>query len=372
MTDIAEGTAASAGGAWRYCAESIQRTFADHRALYACAILFCGLTFAASLYWGIPLPFSASFVFIETLAQFGLLALGLAAAVQCTRMIRRGEDGSAILAMGRWLRAKALAGDRPGNAFHSLVTFSPLMIAFTALKDEIPVIQPFDWDRTFAHWDRVLGGGILPWQVLQPILGHPPITAAINFVYDFWFVIMFGALMWQAFAAHGSRLRTQFLLSFAFAWFIAGNVLATVFSSAGPCFYGHFFAHDPYAAQMVYLRQVAHSWPVWSVHVQDLLWQSYVSGSGAVSGISAMPSMHVTVAVLIALLCQGAGRRLGKAGWAFAVVIVIGSIHLAWHYAVDSIAAIVLAVVFWQAAGWLARLQERRVPAASSPRAAEA
>lgn len=349
----------------RHCATSIRHTFPDHRAIYLCSILFCSLTIGAALAWNIPLPFSASLFFIEMLGQLVLVLAALAAGIELIRMMRRGEPGSATYALAARLKQLALADDRVGNMFHSLVTFTPLMITFAALKDAIPAIHPFAWDQTFMHWDRMLGFGHLPWQLLQPLVGYPAITAGISFAYDFWFFIMFGALMWQAFAARGSVLRTQFLLAFAFAWFIGGNVLATVLSSAGPCFYGHLFAHDPYAAQMHYLRAVAAHWPVWSIGVQDVLWQSYVSGNGAVSGISAMPSMHVTVATVIALTGWRANRRLGVGLWIFDAIIVVGSVHLAWHYAVDGIAGLLLAVLFWKVAGLIARDEVRWRPASA-------
>jgi hypothetical protein len=94
----------------------------------------------------------------------------------------------------------------------------------------------------------------------------------------------------------------QFLLAFAFSWFFAGNVLAVIFSSAGPCYYGYFHSPDPYAAQLAYLKSAGPSWAVSSVFVQGALWDSYTATRGANIGISAMPSMHVVVATLLAIL----------------------------------------------------------------------
>jgi membrane-associated phospholipid phosphatase len=82
-------------------------------------------------------------------------------------------------------------------------------------------------------------------------------------------------------------------------------------------------------------------------------------------GISAMPSMHVTIATLNALLCWRIDRRLGVAASAFAVLIFLGSIMLLWHYAVDGIAGVFIACLCWSAAGalvqrWNAHMQRRR------------
>jgi len=166
---------------------------------------------------------------------------------------------------------------------------------------------------------------------------------------------MFAILVWQIFAPRTGVLRLQFLLAFSFVWFFGGSVLAIIFSSAGPCFYDRLaLGPSPYAAQAAYLHAIGPQW-IWSLAVQDELWQSYLRGNGTVSGISAMPSMHVTIAVLNALLCWRVNRTLGIALWTFAATIFIGSIMLLWHYAVDSVAALAIAYACWRAAGFIAR-----------------
>jgi len=355
----------------RDIAASIRRTFPDHVPLYVCTALFCAVTAAVIVVFRLPVPMDAATFFFEIIGKFLILGAGLAAMVQLIALIREDSAERPLPMIARRLRERILAGDRAGNMFHALVTLTPLMVCFASMKSVIPDIKPFSWDRTFMDWDRAIGFGHLPWQLLQPELGYPVVTAALNATYDAWFLIMFGSLFWQAFSCRRSRTRMQYLLAFAFSWFLAGNVMAAVFSSAGPCFYGHLHpGHDPYAAQMAYLHMVGQHWPMWSLQVQDLLWQSYATGSGVVSGISAMPSMHVTSTVLIALLCWRIDRRLGALLWLFAGLIVIGSIHLAWHYAVDSLAGIALAVIFWQAAGLILRADARyRARRDGAPRA---
>lgn len=339
---------AQAGAAWT---ASIRRTFSEHIPLYVCAVVFGAASIAIALYYHLTLPLEASTAFLDLVPEFLVLLLALAALHRLVVIIRSGGSERPLADIGRFLSKQIFAGERPGNVFHTLVTLTPLMITFAAMKDEIPLIHPFAWDQTFMHWDRVLGFGVLPWQILQPMLGHPIVTAALNGVYDLWFAVMFAFLFWQAFSAQSGVLRMQFLLAFAFEWFIGGNILAAVFSSAGPCFYGHLFHHDPYAAQMHYLHQANLVWPIWSVKVQDMLWQSYVTGSGVVSGISAMPSMHVMSSVMMTI----AALRINKwLGWTFATftgLIVIGSIALGWHYAVDAIAGMGIAILFWTISG---------------------
>lgn len=348
--------AARIGGFVRASAASVERTFRSHLPLYAAAILFLLATVVIAHVFRIGLSLAASRVFLTTIPPFLMVGVGIAATGKLVSLIRVERPERPLAAMGAWLAGRFLDGERPGNIVHAMIIFTPLMVSFVALKEAIPEINPFAWDRTFADWDRALHFGTLPWEYLQPVLGHAPATAAIAVVYNLWIVVMFGCLFWQAFTGRASRLRLQFLLAFAFTWFIGGNILAVIFSSAGPCFYGQLgLTPDPYAAEMDYLRAAAADWPVWSVRVQDMLWHSYATGDGLVKGISAMPSIHVTSSAVMMFLGWRTGRAAGIALSLFAATILVGSVHLGWHYAVDGYAGIGLATVFWLAAGAIAR-----------------
>jgi membrane-associated phospholipid phosphatase len=258
--------------------------------------------------------------------------------------------------MGRRLLASAMAGDRVGNLVHGLLTFTPMMMIFTALKVDIAHMNPFSWDETFMRLGREIGFGHPSWQLLQPLFGYPPITTALSYAYGLWFPAMFGCLFWQLSRPHHDEVRAQFLLAFAFAWFFGGFVIATIFSSAGPCFYGHLVAGaDPYAPLLHYLRETRQHWPVWIVDAQDDLWRAYLSGDGDIEGISAMPSMHVMIATLLALLGWRVNRHVGMGFAVFAVIIFVSSIVLGWHYSIDGFAGAALALGFWWVAGKLTR-----------------
>ena len=353
-------------------ARSIARTFPEHIPLYVCAVVFGAITLCVVKVFHVPLELDAGSFFLGLVLKFVALGAACASLYEFTQLIRGGFPQSPTRIIASRLHGRFFSDDRIGNVFHSLIAFTPLMVSFAALKEVIPQVHPFVWDQTFMHWDRVIGFGRLPWEILQPVLGYPLITASLNFLYDSWFLIMFGGLFWQAFSARGGEVRLQFLLAFSFAWFIAGNILATILSSAGPCFYGSLIhGSNPYAAQMAYLHATAAHWPVWSVGLQDLLWQSYVRGDGQLGGISAMPSMHVTSTGLLMFVAWRTNRRLGIVLTIFTALIVIGSVHLAWHYAVDGIAGLILATAFWLCAGaisrkWLRWIEARRatLPAA--------
>jgi hypothetical protein len=74
-----------------------------------------------------------------------------------------------------------------------------------------------------------------------------------------------------------------------------------------------------------------------------------------VNGISAMPSVHVAAAVLFALVGWQVGRAMGIGFTIYALVILTGSVHLGWHYAVDGYLSAAAVLLLWAASGPLIR-----------------
>ncbi len=227
--------------------------------------------------------------------------------------------------------------------------------SFTVLKAAVPLVQPFAWDARLAAADAWLHGGMQPWELLQPVLGHPLLTALVSLNYHLWFFILLATVYWLAFSLERRQLRMQFMLSFVLSWTLLGNVMAMLFSSAGPCYYQHFVpGADPFAGLMHYLNDTNAKIPLLVLDVQNGLWQTYVShgGSNALS-ISAMPSMHVASSTLLALLGWRLNRAAGIALTVFAVLIQLGSVHLGWHYAIDGYAGALGAWLIWTLCGKL-------------------
>lgn len=238
----------------------------------------------------------------------------------------------------------------PGRMAHGLplvFTMIMFMYVFVELKANIPVLNPFSWDVALAHADQVLHFGKQPWQWLQPVLGFAPVTFLININYNAWFAVMWVVWVFFAFSDATSETRTRFFLTFFSAWIIGGGLMAIYFSSVGPCFYGRFgLLPDPFADLMTYLRGVNEVLPVWAIPVQDELWKGY-QGQSLIDGISGMPSMHNGTALLFALAGFQVNRTVGWLLLAHAGLIFIGSVVLAWHYAVDAYVAWALTLVLW-------------------------
>jgi hypothetical protein len=184
------------------------------------------------------------------------------------------------------------------------------------------------------------------------------VTNAIDFTYYLWFPVVWLTIIWQAW--HGDRdsdSRMQYLLTFALSWILLGTLAATWLSSAGPVYFASVTSEpDPFLPLMDYLRAVDADHTLQAIWAQDVLWQSYADPSRpAIEGISAMPSMHVSMGVLMALLGFRVRRWVGWAYTIFAVLIMLGSVHLAWHYAIDGYLAAVGTLLLWWMCGRFAR-----------------
>jgi hypothetical protein len=227
------------------------------------------------------------------------------------------------------------------------------MSTFTSFKTLIPILNPFSWDHSITKFESMIHGGFQAWQLCHPILGKPLLTSAINFFYNLWLFVMFAVLYWQAFSLFDSRLRMQFFLSFSLSWIILGTVIAILFSSAGPCYYDRVVERDNiYKPLIEYLIFVKNSYPVWALETQEMLWKAYKNSKITIgSGISAMPSMHVSMVCLFTLVGCRHNRQIGMMFVLYAIIIMFGSVHLGWHYAIDGYVAIFGTLLIWFCVG---------------------
>lgn len=226
-----------------------------------------------------------------------------------------------------------------------LLAFLPF---YSKMKSMIPLLNEYDWDPVFIMWDRWLLGQDA-WRLMQPVLGYPIVTSAISACYQVWILLLYFGCLLMCYHPAAAPVRQRFFLVYLASWGVIGAGLATVFASVGPCFLEPLTGNAAFSDQMEYLRAANQQFPVFSLKVQDLLlaWFSR-DERGLGSGITAMPSMHVAIAFLYVLACWNISRRLRLAMLAFALVILIGSVHLGYHYLVDGLVSIAVVAVLWR------------------------
>jgi hypothetical protein len=283
-----------------------------------------------------------------------ILIFGIAAL--CTALVRLRPAGGLLPAYAvasRSVRERVLTPAWLGSVMLLAVVLPLSLAVFSAAKRAIPAVEPFAWDATFDQFDRALHGGRRPWELLQPIVGTPTITVALDRYYHLgWSLLALGTLA-VVVVLPVSRLRRRFLTAWVLLSFLGGTVAALAFSSDGPPYFSRVVpGPDPYGELRAYLRQVAASKPLLSLSGRRALWAAYQSRLDAFGfGISAMPSMHIATMSLVACLAFAVSPWAGLAATVATVLMTVGSVALCWHYAIDGYAGALLAVMVWYATG---------------------
>lgn len=251
---------------------------------------------------------------------------------------------------------EALRGSIAAGALTAAL-FTLSITAFTTLKFEIPQTVPFYADPWIADIDRAIHGG-QAWR-----LAHAYVPSWMPVVIDIlyshlWFIEWFGIFFFVAFWKDRDA-RARYLWAFSLTLLIVGTLLATLLSSVGPILYDQIYGGTRFAELVGTLKAGGNDS---FLGYADYLLAAYRHRETAFgTGISAMPSVHVAMAVLNAWFLASLDRRLGVAGWLFAAAILFGSIYSGWHYAIDGYASAVVA-----SAIWLVCAHFRREPAAGA------
>ena len=321
-------------------AAGLQRALGENAVIVAAMAIYVVACFGVARATGVPF----------SLKLYGVLWLVMAV-------------GVGVLAIARTvLPAAWRVSERLTVAGPVLLLAPAFFSAFTSLKSGITRLHPYSWDPIVAGWDRALLGQDA-WRTLQPLLGHPPVTFVLSVLYSAWHPAMIAIFGGLTFSLGRPALRSQALLAMIGCWAFLGTWAAAALASAGPCFIGplHLAASDMFAPQAAYLRAANAQLPIWEFAEQNRLLAAAASGKPVLgSGISAMPSMHIAVATLMALIGWRFGRTAGIVGTVYLAIIVAGSIHLGWHYALDGVAGAAGASLLWLAAGAVVRLQAAR------------
>ncbi len=274
------------------------------------------------------------------------------------------------LAFRRVFSAKRVAGLISGVLLLGVLMF--FQGSFTSIKNMLPALRGgFVDDRAQADIDAWLHFGIDPWVWLHSVLGYDWIRLVIEFNYNVaWFILCFGALFFVATSPSADGIRKRYLLLFAFVWIGCGNVLAGLFLSAGPAFYGEVVGDHARFANLIAFLSRSEDGSSAAVGFQAYLWELHESGSaGFGSGISAFPSIHVGLITLNALFVNQYSRRLGVIAFVYVAFIQISSVYLGWHYAIDGYVSMiaVVAAFYGLAAVLRPRFEwKRRAPAVGS------
>ncbi len=245
-----------------------------------------------------------------------------------------------------------LAGAMRPRLMAGFLLFCAIVIfygSFTSVKNLLPHLFDFNWDVRLANFGRALHWGSDPATVLAELIG-PRVTLAIDYVYGgIWFALLLGISAWAATSTRNAHLRVQFFMTFLVCWIALGNVLAGLFLSGGPVYFGDLTGdHTRFAvleASLDGTMSQASARYLWEFSQQETV--------SLGTGISAFPSMHVSICMLLTLFLWSIDQRFGWLGVLFTAVMLVGSVRLGWHYAIDGYASIILTPLVWRAVQWM-------------------
>lgn len=227
---------------------------------------------------------------------------------------------------------------------------------FLTFKELVLPTRAFLWDRSFAHLGRLLFG-TSPWTLTHSVFGNPTGARVLDLSYRFWLPFMFGLPAVSTVLFADTRLRFQILTAWTLCWILIGTIAAWYFASAGPCYFNTFIGNDPdYADLLQRLAAIgkqaaAEGHPIAVLQFQPGLVEIYRARALASGGgISAMPSVHVAMASLFALV----GFRINRwVGWAFVALVMMvwtATVFFGWHYIIDGPVGIVMMFGTWKLA----------------------
>jgi hypothetical protein len=218
--------------------------------------------------------------------------------------------------------------------------------AFAAFKPAIPDFHEYSWDPLLADADQALHLGAAPSALLARLPGWESLVGLLDRAYVRWYEVMTLTLL-GVLALARSRARLQFFTGYVTLWILGGTVMGTLMASGGPVYYERFTGD---AARFAGLFGSLDTAAPLARTLQENLWTAYVTPGGAFpfEGISAMPSLHVAVAAYFAAWAWRWGWLAGGIATLWTMIILVGSVALGWHYAIDGYAGVLIALaIHW-------------------------
>ena len=278
------------------------------------------------------------------LLPFFVTVAGLVGLVRLNSLQRRGRP---MLWTLRWLVRQPwleIALLRIPLALGLTAATSYLYFTF---KVNIPTFTDFTWDHVFVAIDRALFLGHDPWRLTHGLLPWAWSTQLLDAIYLAWYLVLFAAILAVGAAPLRNPLRLAFLLAIALDWVIGGVIIATLLPAAGPVYLERIAGDPTFRPLMELLYAQAEQGRIVALEIQEWLWAGYAVEGVDPAGISAFPSLHVAIPTTCACLAMAVDRAVGWLLAVFTGAVLVGSVHLGWHYAIDGFGGVALGLSCW-------------------------
>jgi PAP2 superfamily len=248
----------------------------------------------------------------------------------------------------RWTPARALA------VGSSLISFYVTYMAYRNLKAIVPLLRPDElFDHQLANVDRSLFLGHDPAALLHSVLGVGIPTQILSTAYASFIVFLPLSLAVALVFSPDLRAGIFYATALSANW-VLGAASYFLLPSLGPVY------ADPQDFTRLPHSEVT--------RLQDMLLDQRVAflahpTSATPQSIAAFASLHISMSLTAVLAAHllGAGRRLKIGLWTWLGLTTLATVYLGWHYFVDDLGGLVIAVGALAAARALTGIDLRAV-----------
>ena len=199
-------------------------------------------------------------------------------------------------------------------------------------------------DDDLLAWDRALFLGHSPWVVLHTLLGQSYAAEALAVVYRSFTYVIVLALVGSLALIPRVQKAYVFLSAATWAW-ILGTLCYYVLPSLGP------YAAAP--SDFSGLRHTAITDTQAEYLVERAAFLGDHTASDAFVSLGAFASLHVGFTTLVFLMARYYGlRRVSRALAVYLAAVIVATVYFGWHYVLDDIAGVLLALTAFQLGKW--------------------
>ncbi|MCK8465328.1 phosphatase PAP2 family protein [Aliiroseovarius sp. S1339] len=218
---------------------------------------------------------------------------------------------------------------------------------FILVKTTLPFVIPFYADSAFAELDKLLHMGLDPWILTHRFHDVLPVEwLAGIYMYGWLIPAILLPVILATLDSDPKRVR-RILLVYLSAWIVVGNILALAGMSAGPIFFERLHGSDHFSGLTASMLPAGPNLQKIS-NAQDFLWIAYEQMDQTKGpGISAFPSVHVSIATLAAIYLYERSRFLLPLALTGVAAILFMSVYTGYHYAVDGYVSIAVVIGVW-------------------------
>ena len=270
---------------------------------------------------------------IATFAVEALVGIAIRVAVA---LVRRERGYLRIIRRPRWLL----------DTLRLVVGAALVVFTYGWIKLVVPVVHPELFDQALWDLDQLLFFGAAPAVFVLDLFGNPAMLRVIDWSYANIFAASVVIASAYFLSEPSRRIRVAFANGYALLW-IAGAWLYLLVPSLGPAYR----FPDIWMAHGDTLRRTQTFQALLMRNYQDVLraWNGEPHRPiSIIFGIGAFPSLHVAFQTYVFLWM----RRLWTSGEVlfgiFVVAIFLGSMITGWHYFIDGVAGLLLALACYK------------------------